>query len=307
MSWLLFFFTLLGPLAYALTNHIDKHLLDKHFREGGVGTLLLFSSLLSAVALPVLFWGDPTVLHVSGYNILVLAIVGILNILVLWFYLLALKNEEASVAIIFYQLVPVLGLVLGYIILGETISQLQFIAMAVIILGATIISFEIDADSRFRLRHQTILYMLCASFFWALASVIFKAVALEENVWRSLFWEHAMLTFGGFLLFTFVRSYRSHFLHALRMNSRRIISLNILNEGLYIAGNMIFSFAYLLAPISLVLLVDSFQPIFVLAIGILLTIFLPHFTSEKIHLRHLLQKVIAVSIVVCGTYLLLIS
>ena len=84
------------------------------------------------------------------------------------------------------------------------------------------------------------------------------------------------------------------------------MSLNFVNEGLYIGGNLVFSFAYLLGPISLVLLVDSFQPIFVLAIGILLTLYFPTFAKEKIHAKHLLQKAAAIGIVIFGTYLLLI-
>src|SRR3989338_9839050 len=131
----LFLFTLIGPFLYALTNHIDKHLLDKHFKQGGAGTLILFSSLLSACALPFIFWADPGAFSVSIGNILVLAVVAILNISVLWCYLLALKKEEASVAIVFYQLVPVFGLILGYLLLGETITRLQLIAMAIIKIG----------------------------------------------------------------------------------------------------------------------------------------------------------------------------
>lgn len=305
MSW--FFLALIGPFLYALTNHIDKILLRKYFKEGGVGTLILVSSLVSVFALPFIYWADPTVLSVSGTGIFVLAIVGILDILVLWFYLLALKDEEASVAIVFYQLVPVFGLILGYFILGEVLTQAQLIAMAIIILGTTIISFEIDVENKFRLRRQTIAFMLAASFFWALGAVIFKAVALEEDVWRSLFWEHLMLVFVGIVIFICVRSYRTHFLSAIRTNSKAIISLNFTNEGLYMLGNIVFAFAYLLAPISLVLLSNSFQTIFVLAIGIFLTVYFPKVSTEKIHAKHIWQKVIAICITGIGTYLLLSS
>lgn len=303
MSW--FFITLIAPFLYALTNHIDKILLEKYFKEGGVGTLMLFSSLLSAFALPFIFLADSLVLRVSGMNILVLAVVGILNILVLWCYFLALKDEEASIVIVFYQLVPVFGLVLGYFILNETLTQMQLIAMAIIIFGTTIISFEIDVENNFKLRRQTVIYMLAASFFWALSSVVFKAVALEENVWRSLFWEHLMLALVGICLFVFVRSYRIQFLSAIRNNSKAIMSLNVANEALYMLGNFIFSFSYLLASISLVLLMNSFQPIFVLAIGIFLTIFFPKVSVENIHAKHLWQKIMAICITGIGTYLLL--
>lgn len=305
MSW--FFIALIGPFLYALTNHIDKILLEKYFKQSGVGTLLLFSSLLSALALPFLFLADPTTLSMEITNILALAGVGILNVLVLWCYLLALKEEEASIAVVFYQLMPVFGYVLGYFILGEVLTQLQLVAMSIVILGTSIVAFEIEADNKFRLRRNTIVLMSAAAFFWALESVIFKAVALEENVWRSLFWEHLVLMIAGIGIFLFMRSYRTHFLSALRENSRGILSLNVANESLYMLGNMVFAFAYLLAPIALVLLTESYQPLFVFAIGIFLTVFFPKLSAEKIQAKHLWQKLIAICITGIGTYLLFMS
>jgi drug/metabolite transporter (DMT)-like permease len=298
---------LVGPFFYGLTNHIDKFLLDKYFKQSGVGTLILFSSLLSIIPLPILFWFDPTVLDINTKNIFILATVGTLHFLVLWFYLLALKNEEASVAVVFYQLVPVLGYVLGYFVLGEILQPIQLVAMSIIILGTTIIAFEIDIENNFKLRHKTILLMLSSAFLWALGSVIFKFVALEENVWRSLFWEYIMLVLIGIIIFTLMPSYRSHFLKTIRDNSKEILLLNVTNEILYMAGNIIFSFAYLLAPIALVLLAESFQPIFVLAIGVFLTVFFPRVSSEKIEAKHLWQKITAIIITGIGTYLLLSS
>ena len=304
MMW--FLIALIGPFLYALTNHIDKILLEKYFKESGVGTLILFSSLLSIIVLPIFYFIDPTVLNVDGNNILILSIVGILNVLVLWCYLIALKEEEASIAVVFYQLVPVFGGILGYFVLGEILTQLQLIAMATIILGTTIISFEVDSENKFKLRMKTIIPMTAAAFFWALESVLFKAVAIEENLWRSLFWEHLMLVLVGVLIFIFMRKYRENFLLAIKNNSKGILSLNIANETLYIIGNITVAFAYLLAPIGLVLLTESFQPIFVLAIGIFFTIFYPSIAVEKIHAKHLWPKIIAILITGIGTYLLFI-
>ena len=303
MTW--FLIALIGPFLYAVTNHIDKILLEKYFKEGGVGTLLIFSALLSALALPFLFVADPNVLAVSGSNIAILALVGILNVLVVWCYLIALKDEEASITVVFYQLVPVLGVILGYFVLDEVLTQMQLIAMSIIILGTSIISFEINEENRFRLRRKTIFFMLLAAFFWALESVIFKAVALEENVVRSLFWEHLMLTLVGVLIFVSIRSYRSHFLEAIKVNSRGILGLNFANETIYMVGNIVTGFAYLLAPVALILLGESYQPLFALAIGIFLTLFFPKLTAEKITAVHLWQKGMAVIITGIGTYLLL--
>lgn len=305
MSW--FFLALVGPFLYAVTNYIDKVLLEKYFKQGGVGTLLIFSGLLSVLALPVLYYLDPTPFAVGPANIAVLAFVGVLHALVLFFYLKALETEEVSITVIFYQLVPVFGLGLGYLILGETLSTLELVAMAVIILGTSIVSFEVDAENRFRMRKKTMFYMVSASACWALGSVIFKAVALEEDVARSLFWEHLMLTVIGAGLFLFVRSYRKHFLAAIRKNSVPILSLNVLNESLFMLGNVVFSFAYMLAPVALVLLGESYQPLFALMIGVFLTLTFPHIIKEKIHVRHLWQKGFAIAVTGLGTYLLFIA
>ena len=301
MTW--FFIALIGTFFYACTNHLDKIILEKYFK-GGIGALFIFSALFSVLALPFLFLVDQSVFNVSLINILVLVIVAIFHLLVLWFYLIALGHDEASVVIIFYQLVPVFACVLGYLILGETLTRLQLIAMALLILGSTIISFEIDIDNRFKLRQKVILPMLGAAFFWAAGDTVLKMVALKENIIRSLFWENLTLFIAGIVIFLFIRSYRENFLLAIKNNSKKILSFNLLNEALYVSGNIIFAFAYIMAPVSLVLLTDSFQPIFVLVIGIFLTIFFPKISVEKIGAKHLWPKIIAICITGIGTYIL---
>lgn len=303
MTW--FILALVAPLLYAFTNHIDKLLLERYFKASGVGTLILFSSLLSVLAIPVILYMDPSVLSVSFSNIAILSLVGLLDIAILWFYLLALEGDEPSIIIVFYQLVPVFALGLGYVLLGEVLTQTQLIAMAIIIIGTTLVSFEIDEDNKFKLRGKTVLFMSLAAIAWALESVLFKVVAIEEDVWRSLFWEHLMLVLVGLFLFFGIKTYRNHFIDAIKTNSKGIFSLNILNEGLYMVGNIVVAFAVMLAPVALILLGNSFQNIFVLMIGVFFTIFFPKIYTEKIGRNHVLQKLFAIVITGIGTYFLL--
>tara|TARA_B100002051_G_scaffold276628_2_gene326299 strand:- start:25573 stop:26493 length:921 start_codon:yes stop_codon:yes gene_type:complete len=303
MTW--FLVAMIGPFLYAITNHTDKILLDKYFKEGGVGTLLLFSSLLSVFALPVIYLIEPNILNVSLFNALFLIFIGVLDLLILFCYLKALENDEASIAIVFYQLVPIFGIFLGFFILDEVLTQMQLIAMAIIILGTTIIAFEIDNENNLKLRKDTVYYMLLASFFWALEATLFKMVALEENVLQTLFWNSAVLVILGILMLLFIREYRGHFLTALKLNSKAIIGVNISNEIIYMFGNAAVSFAAMMAPIALILLMESFQSFFVLAIGIFLTIFFPRITKENISLRNVVQKLLAIIITGIGTYILL--
>lgn len=302
MTW--FLLAIAGPFLYAITNFIDKVILERYFKVGGVGTILIFSGLMSVFVLPVLLFFDPTPFSMSLAHIAALAVVGIVNVLILFFYLKAISSDEVSVAIIFYQLVSVFAYVLGYLILGETLTTMQIAAMVVIIAGTSIVSFEIDEENHFHLKRRTILYMTLASFCWALSGVIFKAVALEEDVIRSFFWENFMMVVIGAGIFLFVRSYRNHFLEAFRSNGKSILLLNGLNEVVYISGNAVVAFAFMLAPVALVLLANSYQSIFVLAIGAFLTFFFPHLVKERVHLKNVGQKILAILVTAVGTYLL---
>lgn len=299
MTW--FFIALIAPFLWALTNHIDKLLLEKYFGDNGVGTLMIFSSAIGIVMLPILYFLNPDILHIGIRNILILLIDGVLAASVLWLYFEALKDEEASIVVVFYQLIPVFAYLFGFVILGETLSQTELIAMGLIILGTLIVSVEIEDDNKFKLRRKTIFLMTIAAALSALESVIFKFVAVKEDLWISLFWDNAGLGLVGIALFLFVARYRKDFLNTLKSKSIPILSLNAVNEGLYVSGNILFAYSFLLAPVALVLLVNAYQPLFVFAIGIVLTLFFPKLGVETITLRNILQKLAAIIVVGIGT------
>lgn len=292
------------PFLYAATNHLDNILLEQYFKEGGVGTLILFSAILSIIALPIFYLIDPTVMQVNLYSFSILTMVGVLNTILLWCYLKAMFSDEPTVVVIYYQLVPVIALGLGYVVLGETLLLYQLWAMGVIILGALILIVAIDSDGRIVFKARTAVYMLIASTCWAAESVLFKVVALKENVWRSLFWEHAVLAVIGILIFILVPKYRGSFNKALRLNSKSILGINVTNEIAYMTGNSIAAFVVVLIPVSITLLMNSFQPLFVLIIGFALHYLLPHIQVVHVSKGNLKQKLIAIAMTGCGAYML---
>lgn len=295
---------IVSPLLYATTNHLDNILLERYFKEGGVGTLMLFSALLALLALPILLFIDPDVLAVSHQNMLLLAGVGVINTILLWAYLQAMFNDEPTVVIIYYQLVPVMGLGMGYLVLDETLSLIQVASMAIIILGALILTVVMDDEGRIVFRLKTAGYMLLASFCWAAESTFFKVAALVENPTRSFFWEHVSLVGIGILMFALIPHYRQSFVKALKLNSKPVLGLNVLNEGLYMTGNYIAALVVVLIPVSLTLLMNSFQPLFVLLVGIVLTVMFPRLDVEHVNRRHMTQKLLAIALTGVGAYLL---
>jgi uncharacterized membrane protein len=303
-----FLLAIIPPFLWSMCNHIDKHLLSKYFVEEdeGVGALMIVSALASIIATPFLFIADPSVMEVGDGNFFIIALTAVLDVLLLWSYLKAMQKDDASNVILYYQLVPVLGILTGYIFLGEVISNMQMAAMGIVIFGTSIISFD-NTEGKFTFKWHTVGFMLIACSCWAAELAIFKVVALEENPWRSMFWKHIVLVIVGVIMFALLPKYRVSFMKVMRSNSVPILGLNLANEVLYMFGTVIYGFAAMLAPVALVLLTETFQSIFVFVIAVVLIILWPKFATEEIERKHVLKKLFAIGVTGVGTYLLLVT
>lgn len=299
MNW--FLIALVGPVLYAIANHTDKYLISRYLKGGAVGSMVIFSALFNLIAVPIIFLVHPDVLSIGLTSALILTLNGTLIVVNVLCYFYALHKDEASYVVPFYQTIPVFGFFFGYFLLGETISLTQGWGALAVILGALVLSFEFE--ERIRFKRDVVLLMLTASVLYALNGVIFKLVALDGGFWPSLFWAQVGQVLAGLLMLFFVGSYRKQFLAMLRENKLPVLSLNALSETMFVVAEGAMAFAVLLAPLVLVQLVNSFQPLFVFVIGIFLATFFPNISDESIARHHLLQKSVGVFLVVIGSYL----
>jgi len=304
-----FLWAQLASFLYAFTNQIDKRILDKYLGRFGPGILILYSTLLTSVVLIVLVLTSPltgldlgddikaivdlpraliyasfgfTSLTPHEINIAFLLIVAVLNVLVLACYLYALNLEEPVVVIIFYQLVPVFTGIGGWYILGEAITWLQFFAMCLILLGTGYVSFSEDDNGERRISWSTITFMVPASVFWAAETVLFKKVALEESLIRSIFFEGVALVLLGIVLLVFVPPYRKAFWESRKLGVR-VLSLNVLNECLYNIANVAIGYATLISTAAFVMTTNTYQAFYVLVISILLVKRVTYTSKELYH------------------------
>lgn len=300
-----FLFAILAPFLWGLVNHIDRYLLSKSFRGNGVGTILIFSSLFSFVL--VIFIGlflKTPVFDLSFIDGVSLVLIGGLGALGFYCYLAALDIEETSVVVPFLQLGPIFGYILGYLVLGEVLTANQIMASVLILAGVVVLSFDFDIDNNIQFKKKMIILMIGSSFFFALHDTLFKEIAIRDEFWVSTFWQYLGLTFSGIFILIFVPKFRKQFFLMFKLNKPSVFSMNIFSETLYLLANLASNFAMLLAPVALVLVVSSYQPLFVFLIGTFLTIFFPNIVKEKITKRHLVQKIVSVIIIVTGSYLL---
>jgi drug/metabolite transporter (DMT)-like permease len=302
MNW--FLIALIAPFLWSIVNHVDKYLLSKYFKKGGVGALMIFSTLSAVLILPVAYVKSGEVQHIPLLDIIILCGAGIMGALAVFLYLVALQDEETTIIVPFWQLVPVFGYLFGYLFLGESLSSTELIAGLFIITGAVILSINLEYGAKNIFKLKITVLMMLSSLAFALYEAMFKYIAVGENFWTATFWEHCGLILLGATLFLSVKKYRSEFLELIKTSSTRILSLNIGSELLTFIGNILTTYAALLAPLALVLLVSAYQPIFVFIAGIILTIFLPSIAEEKLSFRFLFQKILAILIIFIGSYLL---
>jgi len=297
-----FLLALIAPILWSIVNHIDKYMLSKYLKDRGVGALLIFSALSSVLILPIIaFFYRSEIFNISGMDFLILIFVGFLSSGAFYFYLAGMEMEEASIVVPLFQLIPVFGYFLSYLILGESLNTYQILAALLVMSGIMILSLEIDEENKLKFKTK----VLISSFLFALHDTLFKKVAIVENFWVSVFWQYASLTIFGLLILVGIKKFRKEFFGMFFNNmGKKIFFVNIMSEILYILGNLANNFATLLAPVAVVLVVSSYQPLFVFIGGVLLTIFLPKIATERISRKHLFHKLISIIIIIIGSYLL---
>lgn len=218
-------------------------------------------------------------------------------------YLYALDIDEASFVTPFYQTVPIFAYILGYFVLGETITLVQGLGSFVIIVGALALSFEFGPRGM-RFKRNVVALMSGASFLSAGNGVIFKLIAMDKGFWVSLFWGFVGQVIAGLILLLCVPSYRRDFLGLIKQEKVAAIGLIALSKGLFSVSEAVTLYATLLAPVALVLLVNSFQPLFVFTFGIALTLFLPSVAKESLGRMKMLQKGAGIGFMLVGAYLI---
>ena len=300
-----FLLALIAPILWSFVNHIDKHILSKHQEGRGVGSILIFSALSSILVIPFVFlFHRDNIFNISTGDFFVFVIIGFLSAGAFYLYLKAMDIEEASVVVPLFQFDPIFGYILGYFVLSESLQLPQILSAVLVIIGIIVLSLDIDEANHISLKKRVLLYVSGSSFLFALSGVLFKKFALADSFWVSIFWQYVGLVIFGLMALVISKKFREDFLNIFRNPKANILTLNIVSEILYIIGGIANNFAVLIAPVALVFVVNSYQALFVFLTGIMLTTFLPNFTSEKLGKKHLFHKFLSIIIILIGSYLL---
>jgi len=305
MNW--FFIALGAPILWAFVNIADHYLISKYRKqdkERSSGGLVIFSSFIGIIISFLILVFVRGVFEIPSVDKLLLMLSGVLTIIWIVLYLYALEIEDVSAVVPWFLTIPIFGYILGYIFLGETLSQNQILGSGIIFLGLILISINFTGEKR-KLKKKPIIYMAVACLIIAISGVIFKYVTVEGNFWVSSFWEYLGLGLSGFFIYSFLPKHRDEFMHMNKMGGRKIFFVNVISEFMSVSGNLLTTFALLLAPVTMVFLVGTFQPAIVLILTILGTKFFPHIIKENISRKVLIPKAVAIILMVLGSIIII--
>lgn len=303
MTWLLF--ALFAPFLFALTNHLDKILLGRYFKQVKATTLLFYTVMTSAaIALGIVVF-KPSVLGVPLFDASLMFAAGVIYYFAIAPYIKALNIEEASRVIPIFQIQPVFAFLFGLVLFGETLALPQLLAGLLIIGGAVLLN--LDLDNRFKFKGAVFGLVVLSCLFYMLESSTFKFVGGNYGFWDASFYQFLGTAVAGFLAFAINRQYQADFKKVSTEGGVKLFAGATVSAIINMAGRMAFNYSLLLAPLVMVQLIQGTQAIFVLAIGTVLAILIPKYGNENVSRRHMIQKVVSIVIILTGTSLLLLS
>lgn len=297
--WLVFAF--LGPLAWAVSTHIDKYLVDRYFRDSDTTVLMVFTALIGILALPFIWLFCPGVFTPPLQSIAVMTFSGVMYIAAMLFYLRAIQSEEASVVAPLFQLATIFSFLLAWLLLGELLTWKTGGGAVLIMAGVLFLSLDSDLRPQ-RIKPRVVFGMAACTAILALANVLFKYYAVRDDFWITTFW-----TFVGEALFGAVvlslPGYRTQFLRLVRSHTGPLLSVTGANELINLGGGLGVRYATMLAPVALVSAVASTTTLFVFILGTLLSWLAPTLSQEDISRGNLIRKAIAAVVVTGGVLL----
>ena len=300
-----YWLSLAAPALWATCNYIDRYVLTRHMEQDNLAQLVFIAGVFGGLVSLVLFAlgvdSSPGSYWAKG----ILGVNGALLTLAFVPYLCALKEHEIGVTVPILQSVPVFGFAIGFAVLRETLSANQVIASIIVLAGGIGLSLDVNADVKLKIR--PLLLMLSSAFVLALTNIVFKLFASGMSYWSASLWQYLGASSVPLVMYLGSKKVRAQ-VASLFTDQRSVLLLSSTQEILNISGNMIASYAFLLAPVALVgALANGTQPLWVIILAPVFGNIWPSLRSHRTTGKVVAYRVTFTLIVVAGSLMLHLS
>ena len=306
MSWILI--AIIAYFFLAVVNLLDKFLLDNV-----LGSSKVYAFLISVMGALVVV-AAPWFLHWPGFWLLFFQLAtGLFFPFALLFMFEAFKRGDVSrVTVLIGGFIPILTIAFSVIFLHENFSVNQCYGLAFLLLGTFAIAL-IGGGKTVRQKafnRQAIIYSLLAALLYAIFFIGTKYSYDHHDFLSSLIWVRlGSLIAVGFLLIR--KKDRQEIFGCFRSQSgktrnRRQTWLIFGNQGLGAAAFVLQHYAISFGSVAIINALQGVQYAFLLALGWVLSIFLPRSFKEDISFRTVSEKALAIILISVGLYFIMI-
>ena len=293
--WVLY--ALGSAITFAFVSTLDKVLLQRYIPNSKAFIILVgfVQLLLALIVLPLASF--------TGYDAddALIAIgaglaTGAYLILLFW----AISIQDVSRVVPVASTYPIFVAILAQLFLGEDLGILAWSGICVTVVGVCLMSFGPTARASDMGKGQTKVFALLvtASLMFGLSQIFSKVVADDMDVWTLLMWR--MLGAAAVCIALLVRpQVVPDIVRTLRSPSA--LGLLLLTEGALVLVAMVFTLeAIYNGPVSLASTVMATRPLFVFALGIVLSMGASNILNEPLEGRILATKLLAIAMMVAG-------
>ncbi len=302
MSWALF--ALGSTVAFAVVSALDKIIIQRHTPNAWtfISMVGFTQLLLAVVVLPWVSWSgygswDVAVGYASGLTS------GAYLVLMFW----VMGRQDVSRVIPVTSTYPIFVAILAALLLDETIGALAWVGVLITVVGASLMSLGPTARTSDRGRGELLAFglLILASLGFGLSQFLSKVVAEDMDVWTLLMWR----ALGGGTA-CIMPTIRPRALGDLIDTLRRPMSVGLV---LFTEGALVFIALLLMlaaiysGPVSLASTIMASRPIFVFALGILLSLGASRVLDEPLEKRIIAVKLAAIALTVGGVIVITLA
>lgn len=300
MVWI--YIAIISHFFWGLTNVGQKYLVTNKFKNPySFYVIFMMFMLIAAAFIPFTEFYVP---DTQSFLLIILAAA-------FWFFggfpfIKAVQIEDITRVNIWWSMIPVISLFLGWVLIGDYLNSMQLVAFAILLFAAIIAGLHSKGKSmKFS---KAFVYMFIASFSVAVYGILLRSVTQTHPVLLVFIWVFILQFVFSWLVILLSKKIRKGIKKEFSVFLLPKVATIIFGIALVdIIANLLNIWALSLGPVALIFSMEAFQMIFVFLLTIGISFFTKINLHEEFNRKNVILKVAALSLGVVGIFLINLS
>lgn len=295
MTWIILAIT--AHFFWAWVNIGDKYIVGNRVKNPYVYMVCLtMFGITGLLALPFIDFRIP-----DFYSLSLLVVGGLFYFFGGLPYIKAMQMEEPTRINVWWNLIPLFSLAIGWLFFKQSLSNTQIIAFVFLLVGAFIASIH-ASGKQFRFSKALVL-MLISTFAFAIYGVTFVEATRQVSFLEGFVLVHIVMVISSFSLFL-SKNFRKDFREEIKKTDKKLamvfVGVGIIDHF----GILLNQWALSLSAAALVFAFEGSQVLFVFIIATVISVFFPKIIKEEIDRKNIILKLAALVLMIVGILIL---